>query len=178
MTDALPSKQCFKCGQVKSLSEFYKHKAMADGHINKCKDCTKKDVTENREKRVEYYNAYDRVRTRDPERKAKRKITDAKPQNVERIKQYKKQYQYDTVRKAAAVAVNNAVRDCRLFKEPCFICGEVKVEAHHYDYSRPLDVSWLCKAHHMEIHRDHDAAIDEQLLATSEKGNRWDAYRE
>ncbi len=30
----------------------------------------------------------------------------------------------------------------------CSDCGETKVEAHHEDYSKPLDVEWLCKKHH------------------------------
>jgi len=39
-------KICFKCLKEKELSCFYKHNKMLDGHLNKCKDCTKKDTKE------------------------------------------------------------------------------------------------------------------------------------
>ena len=40
----MTSKVCFKCNVDKLLSEYYRHKKMNDGHLNKCKDCTKNDT--------------------------------------------------------------------------------------------------------------------------------------
>ncbi len=37
-------------------------------------------------------------------------------------------------------------------KHPCVVCGDTKVEKHHPDYSRPLDVIWLCPKHHRRLH--------------------------
>jgi hypothetical protein len=48
--------------------------------------------------------------------------------------------------------VYKAVKEGTLVRQPCEICGELRVDAHHEDYSKPLDVMWLCKLHHRQIH--------------------------
>lgn len=45
------------------------------------------------------------------------------------------------------------LRSGRLKRQPCSVCGhEFSIEAHHDDYSKPLDIIWLCKLHHTERH--------------------------
>lgn len=42
----------------------------------------------------------------------------------------------------------------RLVPEPCEACGSTaNVEMHHDDYTRPLDVRWLCRPHHVLLSR-------------------------
>ena len=52
-------------------------------------------------------------------------------------------------------AVCRAVRDGRLVKMPCVVCGNSRSFAHHDDYDRVFDVVWLCGIHHKEIHHSH-----------------------
>ena len=140
------SKRCFKCLCEKPFEGFYKHPRMADGHLNKCIDCTKADVMRNRQEKVEKYREYDRARATTEKRRASvRRLTE----------RWRKEHPQ---RRAAQVALGNAVRDGRLKSQPCFLCG-ADAEAHHPDYSRPLDVVWLCPAHHKQAH-----ALGNQLL--------------
>lgn len=39
-----------------------------------------------------------------------------------------------------------------LVRQPCEVCGTSKVQAHHGDYEKPLDVRWLCTTHHADEH--------------------------
>ncbi len=55
-------KKCFKCGDEKPISEFYVHKVMADGHLGKCKECTKFDATMHRLANLDRVREYDRAR--------------------------------------------------------------------------------------------------------------------
>jgi len=56
------------------------------------------------------------------------------------------------VEHAARKAVYNAVRSGRLVREPCEACGSTKSQGHHDDYSKPLDVRWLCRPCHDREH--------------------------
>lgn len=56
-------------------------------------------------------------------------------------------------RRAARVAVSNAVRDGGLIPMRCEICG-AKGEAHHVHYEYPLLVTWLCSKHHKQAHAE------------------------
>lgn len=46
----------------------------------------------------------------------------------------------------------------KLVKQPCEVCGSPDSVKHHDDYSKPLDVRWLCRPHHAELHRKLRAA--------------------
>ena len=48
-----------------------------------------------------------------------------------------------------------------LAKSLCQVCGEEKVDGHHWDYVRMLDVIWLCRKHHQDV---HSGKLDEQAL--------------
>lgn len=59
--------------------------------------------------------------------------------------------------------LNVYIRRGIIKKMPCEKCGNPKAEAHHEDYSKPLAVIWLCREHHLEIHKDHEYDISEVI---------------
>lgn len=61
-------------------------------------------------------------------------------------------------KRVANYLTGNAIRDGRLIKEPCFICG-ADAEAHHSMYDEPLAVTWLCDTHHKQVHVEHRARL-------------------
>lgn len=139
----MPSlKRCFKCGKEKELGLFYKHPQMGDGHLNKCKTCTKKDVYDR------YHNPaifpkikeYEQRRFKDPERKKK-------------IKEYASRRRSKHPQKERARRlVAQAIRKGELNRQPCERCGDQKSQAHHSDYRKPFQIKWLCFVHHRQEH--------------------------
>lgn len=125
---------CPKCQKPQEASAFY------SGHAQ-CKDCVKARSRRHRAENIERVREYDRARASLPHRIALRRQI---------FENYKAE---QPNRRKAHVAVGNALRDKRLHKAPCSFCGATEaLEAHHHDYSKPLDVTWLCKPCHRRFH--------------------------
>ncbi len=158
-------KRCFKCERLLPPTEFYRHPSMADRLLGKCKACTCRDVRENRAARRDHYREFDRQRSSHPGRVKARADYAAsdRGREVHRKacrKYYREHGNPSTIvwqeshpdRRAAQNAVAYALRTGRLKAEPCAECG-AKAHAHHPDYSRPLNVVWLCPLHHARAHK-------------------------
>lgn len=131
----LATKKCSKCKTDRPLSAFT-YRAITKDKLNcHCKLCVATHRRNNKLKiksyvadhyqsnREAYKNSFLKWKNRNPEK--------AKAQK--RFSNYMR-YSSDT-------------------KQPCVVCGELKVQAHHSDYSKPLDVMWLCLPHHKAWHK-------------------------
>lgn len=52
----------------------------------------------------------------------------------------------------AAQKLRDAVRQGLIYRGACEVCGANDAQGHHEDYSKPLEVRWLCPTHHREEH--------------------------
>ena len=112
------------------MGEFYAHPAGRDGRDTKCKECAKAMINFNRQANIDYYRAYDRDRGN---RLGLEGLRNYRARNRNKVK--------------AHGAVSYAVSKGRLVTAPCMICGRTDSHAHHDNYDRPLDVTWLCPVH-------------------------------
>jgi hypothetical protein len=134
-------KVCTKCGKEKELYEFYKD-GRREGRLRSiCKLCMGSAGAEHRKKNPEYYSTYSRA---------------WRTENKDLMDSYIKRYveKYPRRRKARGV-IGDAIRCGKLIRpEVCSSCGASGLtEAHHEDYSKPLEVVWLCKQCHAQVHR-------------------------
>lgn len=133
------TKYCPSCKTIKTNGEFYRYKCRKDGLGWQCKQCTR---AENR-RLSKYHTDYIRTRLQDEKFKAEhlRMVLEYQKNNKEKIH--------------AHSAVSRAIVVGKLKKQPCKVCGATRAVAHHEDYSRPLDVVWMCQTHHIRHHFAH-----------------------
>jgi hypothetical protein len=131
--------------------DFYRQ---SNGNLQRdCKECWKAYVRANRLVKIDQYREYERGRANAPHRLQARQEyarTDGGKRAANRAKRtFLDRY---PAKRAAHVATGNAIRDGRLVREPCEVCG-ARAQAHHDDYAKPLEVRWLCPMHHAEWHK-------------------------
>ncbi len=84
------------------------------------------------------------------------------------------------LKRAAHHAVHKALTRGELRRQRCEVCGGAHTHAHHDDYSRPLDVRWLCagchRRHHAGLRPYHDGE-SEALRRVREAVARRDRSR-
>lgn len=140
----METKTCKECGRTLPVSEFNKRRGNKDGLQDRCRDCFSR------------YNKMRYAANREKTKEAVRKYREENPGNCleTRLKACKK----NPTRTNANRAIDTAIK-AGVIERPhiCSGCGcsdsEHRIEAHHYDYSKPLDVIWLCTP----CHRSMDA---------------------
>jgi len=157
----METKRCSKCGEEKLLTEFYEMpKAYRRGatHRGQCKECMARYAHERYKKigpqLTPYYREY-RKKNRDKYRaKDRRFYRNHRESELARGSEYYRKY---PEKNRAHKAVQIAIERGEIVKpSTCSKCGEPhkNIQGHHEDYSKPLDVIWLCPPCHGELHRD------------------------
>lgn len=142
-------KTCKTCGETKSRADFYRASRASDGLSSECKTCSRQRARRWR------YNNYDRAKATwqqswskaDPSKRAAHGALarEHKARHPERIK--------------ARAALNRAIKAGTIVRQPCSECGAPEANGHHHDYSKPLEVEWLCSACHGAEHRTSEEGI-------------------
>lgn len=145
----LAEKECLHCRQVKPLSEFWKSRLGKMGTKSYCKNCGSEKYYERRKNdiaaraKAHYIANVQEMRAKGRGRKK------------DKSKEYQKSRAWakkNPQKRRAHEKVKIAKRDGKLVPLPCEICGSTNVQAHHEDYSKPLEVRWLCRLHHESVH--------------------------
>ena len=145
-------KVCFKCGRLLPLDSFYKHSQMGDGHLNKCKDCTKKDAHNRWIKKSKDQEWVEKERARVREK-------------FKRLG-YREKYKTTCLHSFLPNAYNNISRK---FRQYCFT--KKGFEFHHWNYNILNSVFRVSRKAHKCIHR-HMTFNRKDLYCYTEDGTK------
>lgn len=144
------TKVCTDCGEEKSLGGFNRDVNGVHGRSQYCRECVRRRRGKFLARHSKRINEEKRAAYKTSEAQARRELPEVRRKKATVTRNYKARH---PERPAAHNAVNNAIRACRLIRQPCETCDTTeKVQAHHDDYSKSLDVRWLCFRHHREVH--------------------------
>ncbi len=146
-------KTCTKCNITKPLAEFYKHPTGKNGFNAQCKMCVRQaiGVYQNTPQFKDYQKMYRSSEKCRESKKAYQTSARGKQTYLENTLRYNAQ---NPEKKAVHVATSRAIRSGVLIRQPCEVCQNPKTDGHHPDYSKPLEVLWLCRKHHLDLHRE------------------------
>ena len=148
-------KQCKCCKQYLPLIAF-----SADSKYPYCRPCVKiknkKYRTNNKEKLKLYEDGRYLKRAVDPEYLRKSKLQQRKWVENNRDKHTARKLRWrdaNRLKTKAHTAVKDALRRGKLIRLPCIQCqSTINLEAHHEDYTKPLDIIWMCRPCHVKFH--------------------------
>jgi hypothetical protein len=143
-------KTCAACGISKPLDDFHRIRKGDDARVSNCRACANEKLRQRRLADPEGNRAY---------HLAYRRAWRANAANAARETEHARAWRTKNAdRYAAHMAVAVAKQQGKLQAKPCEVCGNERADAHHDDYSRPLDVMWLCRLHHAERHKQLQGA--------------------
>lgn len=160
-------KSCTKCGELKPLDEFNKRASAQDGYMWHCRECHGAYRRAQYKDNPEYYREYVRKRREaNPEKvrayfnseKVTKRYQEWRQNNSEKVSGYNSLWKRaNSIKTAAHTAVRKATVSGELVRPvQCSSCSSTnRIEAHHEDYSKPLDVVWLCRKCHNKLHRKY-----------------------
>ena len=141
----MDEKRCPKCEIYKGLEEFFKDRSRMDGLNHHCKEC--------RQKEQRAYKQTDVGKRANRKNCQNYRKTEAGKEASRRSSKKKRQLYPEKIK--ARQAVRSAIRSGKLIRPSiCESCFKKRfIQAHHEDYSKPLDVDWLCTECHNELRK-------------------------
>ncbi len=154
-----PTKTCPSCRHAKPVNSFGRNRCTGDGLNAYCRDCIK---LHNRRYRASLLGREAKQRARQIRRQTASGKAEKARANYRHRRRYPEKVQ-------AVNLVTQAIATGRLAPQSCEVCGLAPqrlngvqvIQAHHDDYSKPLDVRWLCPPHHRRLHHDNRAKVQE-----------------